>query len=270
MKTRMLNLNLLAIVGLLSLIALVACTTSPGVAPTTAFAALTVPTATIAATPASDVTNVDENGSIAINQTALSGALDQIAAGQVSNAEIDGILYMREEEKLARDVYLILYQKWELPIFQNIAGSEATHMEAVKPLIDRYGLEDPAAGEIGVFTDPTLQELYDRLVADGSKSLADALHVGAAIEEIDILDLEEQIAQTDKADIELVYENLMKGSRNHLRAFTSTLEKQTGETYQPQYLDPVAYETIVSTPRETGGGGRDQGQGQRQGQRGNG
>ena len=267
MKIRVLIRNLLSIAGLVSLIALVACTTSSGVAPTAASAALAAPTATIAAIPASDVTNVDENGSTAIDQTALSGALDQIAAGQLNNAEIDGILYMREEEKLARDVYLTLYQKWELPIFQNIAGSEATHMEAVKPLIDRYGLEDPAASkDIGVFTNLTLQELYDQLVAEGSKSLADALRVGAAIEEIDILDLEERIALTDKADIQLVYENLMKGSRNHLRAFTSTLEKQTGESYQPQYLDPVAYETIVSTPRETGGGGR--GQGQDQGQRG--
>ena len=116
---------------------------------------------------------------------------------------------------------------------------------------------------IGVFTNSTLQELYDQLVADGRQSLADALRVGAAIEEIDILDLEEQIAQTDQADIQLVYDNLMKGSRNHLRSFTSTLEKQTGESYQPQYLDPEAYEAIVNAPMETGGSGQSQGQGRR-------
>jgi len=137
-------------------------------------------------------------------------------------------------------------------------------MEAVKTLIDRYGLADPATQDIGVFTNPILQQLYDQLVADGSNSLADALRVGAAIEEIDILDLEERIAQTDKADIQLVYENLMTGSRNHLRAFTSTLGKQTGDIYQPQYLDPIAYEVIVTSPTETGSGG--QGRGQRQGQ----
>jgi hypothetical protein len=170
--------------------------------------------------------------------------IDQIATGQLSDTEIDGILYMWEEEKLARDVYLTLYQEWELPIFQNIASSETTHIEAVNSLIDRYGLEAPVVGDIGVFTNPILQELYDQLVADGSKSLADALKVGATVEEIDILDLEERITQTDKADIQLVYENLMKGSRNHLRSFTSTLEKQTGETYRPRYLDPATYETI--------------------------
>jgi hypothetical protein len=138
-------------------------------------------------------------------------------------------------------------------------------MAAVLTLIDQYGLADPAAAEVGVFTDPALQELYDQLVAEGRQSLADALRVGAAIEEIDILDLQQQIAQTDKADIELVYENLMKGSRNHLRAFTSTLTKQTGETYQPQYLDRDSYDSIVNAGRETGQG---QGQGRGYGRRG--
>ena len=199
MKTYVSKLNLFSFVGLFSLIALVACSTSTTVAPTSASAALSVPTVTIAA-PASvsDVTNVDENGSTTIDQAALSESFDQIATGQLSNPEIESILYMREEEKLARDVYLTLYEAWGLPVFQNIARSEATHMEAVKTLIDRYGLADPVAQEIGVFTDPTLQQLYDQLVADGSNSLADALKVGAAIEEIDILDLEERIAQTDK------------------------------------------------------------------------
>ena len=110
-----------------------------------------------------------------------------------------------------------------------------------------------------------LQTLYDQLVVEGSQSLADALRVGAAIEEIDILDLEERIAGTGKADIQLVYQNLMKGSRNHLRAFTSTLERQTGETYLPQFLEPAAYKAIVTTPTERGNGGQDQrsgGQGQ--------
>lgn len=185
----------------------------------------------------------------------------------LSEADADGILYMREEEKLARDVYLTLYDTWGVAVFQNIARSEQTHMDAVSTLIDRYGLIDPASSEIGVFTNPDLQALYDQLVAQGSQSLADALRVGAAIEEIDILDLQTHLTETDQADIQIVYNSLMKGSRNHLRAFTSTLERQTGETYQPQYLDQATYDDIVSNPRETGNGSHGQ-QGQGQGQRG--
>jgi len=186
---------------------------------------------------------------------------------ELSAEEIEGILYMREEEKLARDVYLTLYEQWGLSIFQNIANSEQTHMDAIKTLIDRYGLDDPAAGnDVGEFTNPTLRSLYADLVATGSQSLADALRVGAAIEEIDILDLEKHVAQTDARDIQRVYESLTRGSRNHLRSFVATLEQQTGETYEPQYLDQEAYDDIVSAPLENGGYGRGGSRGDGQGQ----
>jgi hypothetical protein len=248
-KTRWLALGVL--LALLSA-ALVACGgTTPAPMATTA------PILPAAMTPGSyeDVTNTDQSGSTTVDQAALGEALGQIPAATLSEAEIEGLLYMREEEKLAWDVYLALYEKWELPVFRNIADSESTHTQAVKTLLDRYSLEDPAEGkDHGVFTNATLQGLYDQLVEEGSQSLTNALRVGATIEEIDILDLEERIAQTDKADIQLVYENLMKGSRNHLRSFVSTLERQGGETYQPQYLSQAAYEAIVNTPIESGKG----------------
>jgi hypothetical protein len=178
----------------------------------------------------------------------------------LTSAESEALLYMREEEKLAHDVYVTLYTQWGLAIFQNISNSEQTHTDSVKTLIERYGLQDPAVGnEVGVFTNATLQGLYDQLVAQGSLSLSDAIKVGAAIEEIDILDLEARIAQTDKVDIIIVYESLLKGSRNHLRSFVSTLQTQTGETYQPQYLSPEAYNAIVGTAIESGGNGKGQG-----------
>jgi hypothetical protein len=180
----------------------------------------------------------------------------QTLAGDLGEVEAEGILFMREEEKLARDVYLTLYDQWQMPVFDNIAGSESTHMEAVKGLIDRYGLSDPAESKgIGEFADQELQALYDQLVVQGSQSLVDALRVGAMIEEIDILDLEERIAQTDKADIARVYDSLMRGSGNHLRAFVSSLERQ-GVTYESSYLSPAQLEDILSSGVERGGGRR--------------
>ncbi len=175
-----------------------------------------------------------------------------VAATSLSEDEAEGLAFMREEEKLAHDVYVTLYEKWGLPVFKNIAASEQQHTAAVKALLDRYGMEDPAAGNaVGVFTDPTLQSLYDQLVAQGGLSVADALKVGAAIEEIDILDLKERIAQTDKADIVRVYTNLLKGSENHLRAFVSNL-KARGETYEPQYLSQAAYDEMIGSPNASG------------------
>jgi hypothetical protein len=172
----------------------------------------------------------------------------------LSVAEEEGLLYMREEEKLARDVYEVLYDKWGLPVFQNIANSEQTHMDAVYTLLERYDMPDPVADrEAGEFANAELQALYDELVAAGMQSLEQALRVGATIEEVDILDLEKHLAETDNADILRVYENLNRGSRNHLRAFVSTLSTQEGVTYQPQYLSQEAYDAIISGSTERGG-----------------
>jgi len=180
----------------------------------------------------------------------FSSELTELEAG-----EADGLTYMREEEKLARDVYLTLYDVWGLPVFQNIASSEQSHMDAVLNLMNAYDIEDPASLQTGVFTNPDLQSLYTTLVEQGSQSIADALKVGGAIEEIDILDLEEYIAQTDNGDIQQVFNNLLNGSENHLRAFTNNYTSQTGETYQPQYMSMEAYQAIVSASMGNGGFG---------------
>ena len=166
---------------------------------------------------------------------------------------VDGLLWMREEEKLARDVYTALSEMWDLPIFANIADSEQTHTDAVGGLLDSYGIADPMADDVqGVFVDPTIRTLYDDLVEQGSKSLVDALVVGATIEDMDIVDL--QLRRSGIEAIDDVYANLEKGSRNHLRAFIRTLERQGGE-YVPAYLSVAEYGAIISSPTERGRSG---------------
>jgi hypothetical protein len=182
------------------------------------------------------------------NKRASSSSVPQ---GELDQNEMDALLYMREEEKLAHDVYLAFAAQWDLQLFQNISSSEQTHKDAIKELIDRYALSDPLKDAAGEFTNPDLQALYDELIAQGSLSLSDALRVGAAIEEIDILDLEKYLAQTDNADIKQVFNNLKSGSENHLVAFVSTLSRQAGETYQPQYLTPEAYQAILDLDSHT-------------------
>jgi len=215
----------------------------------------------VASVPA-DLTIVDEEGSTSIDVDTLEASLSSTAASDLTDIEAEGLLFMREEEKLARDVYLTLYDQWHINIFQNIAASEQTHTDAIKTLLDRYGLDDPMINdEIGVFENADLQALYDQLVALGSQTLGDALNVGAAIEEIDILDLEKYIAQTENIDIQRVYESLLKGSRNHLRAFVNTMENQIGTSYQPQYMSQDAYQAIVGQDIETGRNGQGKGNG---------
>ena len=163
----------------------------------------------------------------------------------LTDDEKEGILFMREEEKLARDVYLNFKELYNIPIFHNIAQSEQQHMNAIKNLIDRYDLEDPIEGkDIGEFTNQYLQDLYNDLISQGS-TLIDALKVGAEIEEIDIIDLKEYISLTDKEDILWIYSTLLKGSKNHLRAFVKDL-KSRGVIYEPKHLSQEEFDDIIN------------------------
>ena len=165
---------------------------------------------------------------------------------ELSDSEAAGLVFMREEQKLARDVYIYLYQVWEQKTFDNIAASEQAHTDAMLDLLYKYGIDDPVGDNAeGVFVDQTLQGLYDTLTATGSASLIDALLVGAAIEEIDLIDIKHLVDELDgNDDIRQVYENLIAGSENHLRAFVRALEQQ-GITYTPGYLSVEEYEAII-------------------------
>ena len=157
--------------------------------------------------------------------TASAGASPVAVAPVASAAEQQWLVYLREEEKVARDVYLYLHDLWPVPVFENIAASEQRHMDAVKTLLDRYNLADPAAEtEVGRFANPELQALYDELVAVGSESLKQALGVGVLIEETDIADLDAAIAASTHPDIQKVFSNLRAGSLNHLDAFLFALD----------------------------------------------
>ena len=169
----------------------------------------------LAACDSSSDTGTRTAGTNPVTNTATPAAADEAA-----------IVHMREEEKLARDVYTALGEQWGTQIFTNIAASEQRHMDQVATLLGTYGIEDPAAGNgPGEFTDPDLQALYDRLVAQGSTSLTDALGVGKAIEELDIADL--KASATSAEDVQAVWDRLEAGSNNHLRAFESQLDAQS-------------------------------------------
>jgi len=174
----------------------------------------------------------------------------------LSMVEAEDLTYMREEEKLARDVYLTLYERWGIQAFSNIAASEQRHMDSLGRLIERYGLVDPILrDQVGSFQNNELSSLYAELVSKGGKSALDALKMGALIEDLDIRDLIESIDRTEHPDVVNVYENLMRGSRNHLRAFYSVIQ-QAGDTYEPQCISQELFDAIVTSSTEKGGQGK--------------
>lgn len=178
-------------------------------------------------------------------ETSEAAQLDDTTA-VLTEVEKADLAYMREEEKLARDLYLAFHDLYGTPAFGNIATAEQRHMASVLILLERYGLEDPVVDNgRGIFSDPDLAALYEQLLAEGSESLTEALRVAAAVEEIDILDLQESLANTDEVDIKRVYGNLLAGSTNHLRAYSALWEGQTGQSYVPQFMDVDAYEALA-------------------------
>lgn len=195
-------------------------------------------------------TNANSNGDI--NKEKLQAQITALPKEDLNGDELASIAYLREEEKLARDVYTTLYNKWGANPFTNIAKSEQTHMDAVLILLNKYSLPDPVGSNaVGVFNNTTLQNLYNQLVATGNISLLDAFKVGATIEDLDIFDLNKALLKIDNQDIKLVFDNLNKGSRNHMRSFYKNI-LNNGGGYTPQYITQAEFDAIINSEMEKG------------------
>ncbi|MBN2339192.1 MAG: DUF2202 domain-containing protein [Acidobacteria bacterium] len=174
-------------------------------------------------------------------------------AGVPDETEIAHLLFIREEEKLARDVYRVLYEKWGNPVFANIIGSEQAHMDAMADLLAFYGIEDPVVSDaVGAFSDTAIAGLFSEMTAWGGESEIDALLVGAFIEEYDILDLWAAYEETDEARIRSVYQNLYEGSYNHLDAFVRNYELRAGTAYVPRLLTDAQFDLVMAFATRAG------------------
>lgn len=186
---------------------------------------------------------------------ALPAVTAQPALTPLSADEEAGLLFMLEEEKLAHDLYIALDEAaraggWALPIFANIARAETVHSNAVLRQLTAYGVAVPAAElPAGTFLNADLQALYDTLLAQGRASLADALTVGALVEETDIADLDARMAGTEHAAMSRVYTQLRRGSTHHLQAFVGLLDAQAGATYTSQVLSAADFSAALSAAR---------------------
>ncbi len=172
----------------------------------------------------------------------------------LSQQEKNDLVFMAEEEKLAKDVYVSLNAVWNLRQFTNIIEAEKTHQQVLEDLIKGFDLTMPEGASMntsGVFSNPKFQALYDKSIKTGKKSEEDALAVAAKIEEVDIKDLQRALENTSNEKIKLVYMNLKKGSENHLNAFVKAL-KMKGVIYTPSVLPEEEYTALVVKNTEKG------------------
>jgi hypothetical protein len=195
----------------------------------------------------SDTDLIDaENVSMA-DQLLIGLSANQIVPGDVTETDIEHLLYMLEEEKLAHDVYVYFNGKFNKRVFQNISKSEAVHQKAIIYLINLFGVEAPDSKPAGEFHNPELQALYTKLITE-AETLEDALKAGALIEEVDIMDLKKAISETENENIKRVFSNLLQASGYHLKAFVKNLSVR-GIDYQPQFLSQEEFNTILENSR---------------------
>lgn len=192
-------------------------------------------------------------GSSSIHGGSLQILLSSFPQTSLSIEEAESLIFMRQKEKLAHDVFALSASLWPWqPLFASMRDSEASHAAAIKTLLTRYKLHDPVSDlSTGAFPSSALQAFYDRLAAASRTSAMEALKAGAEIEERDIADLTVHAASINNADILRVYDSLLLGSRNHLRSFVTALTLQ-GVNYVPQHLSQAEFDRIVHSPIESG------------------
>jgi hypothetical protein len=176
------------------------------------------------------------NVTLVCGSHAATGAVSQTEAVLDANETAD-LVYQREAEKLARDIYTASYGLWNEGAFYNTYQAELRHMDTMLKMLIKFGIPDPVVsnGE-GEFSDQGLAALYPDLIDRSDDSMLAAFEAGAYIEELEIQSLEAALDRTDEPGLTNAYSNLLAASRNHLRTFVSHIAA-LGESYEAQVLD---------------------------------
>ena len=203
--------------------------------------------ASLACSNGDTVLGTDDNATGEVFNSTIC-CIDTVNDSSFTAEEIESLYFMAEEEKLARDVYIELFDTWGNKSFYNISKSEQQHVLAVTTLLEKANQSVPSTlTNLGVFENQELQNLYNELIEQGTASLVEALKVGALVEEVDIQDLD-LLRETivSHPSIDQVYLSLREGSENHLRAFVKNLGNQ-GVSYSPIILTEELYSEIISS-----------------------
>ncbi|MDD3034385.1 MAG: DUF2202 domain-containing protein [Bacteroidales bacterium] len=194
------------------------------------------------------VLQVKSDGTTTFDMTTMSAPFDSTA--DLTASEIEYIYAVREDEKLAGDLYSAFFEMYKIKTFENIAKAEINHMKATERLLEYYGITYPVAGDKGKFENPVRQALYDSLLQKGSTAL-EAFKVMAQYEEYNIVQYKADLAVITNENLKIVIENLEKGSENHFKA---TIRQITalGGTYSAQVMTQEEYSAIIATGFEQG------------------
>jgi len=145
--------------------------------------------------------------------------LTGVPSGTLTATQKTKLAAMAEEEKLAHDLYVVFGDKYGTP-FSRITNAETRHLTEVRIVLKRYAITDPTAGKAaGTFTTASTQQLYNKLLAQGTASVDGANTAARTVESTDITDLKAAATGVTAPDVTQVYKNLLAASQRHLVAF---------------------------------------------------
>ena len=144
----------------------------------------------------------------------------------LSSQEIDGMLYLVENEKLLCDYFTVMYEKHKLPLFNQLAMNEQRHLNIISVKIDRYDLENPADQKpAGQFVNPQLQASYDQLIEIGNTGVYSALIAAVQKVERDVVDIPAIISTFEgNDDVVHVISGILLESQDNLDALKAELK----------------------------------------------
>jgi len=146
--------------------------------------------------------------------------LTNVASGTLSATQKTKLAAIAEDEKLAHDLYVAFSDKYGTTAFSRISSAETRHLAEVRVVLKRYTIADPTAGKaVGTFATASTQQLYNKLVAQGTASVDGAYAAARTVETTDIADLKSATTGVTAPDALQVYKNLLAGSQRHLVAF---------------------------------------------------
>ncbi|NTV17903.1 MAG: DUF2202 domain-containing protein [Bacteroidales bacterium] len=201
----------------------------------------------VSATP-SDIIEVKSDGATTFALAGVTPAFDSTA--DLTADEIEFIYAVREDEKVARDLYFSFFGTFGLKPFENIGKAEDNHIKATEKLFDYYEIDYPALSENGKFENAIRQKLFDSLLLKGTPEL-EAFKVMAMLEESNIVEYGEVLKTIANPNIKIVIENLARASANHFKAAIRQITA-LGGTYTPALMTQEQYKAVIAIGFEKG------------------
>jgi len=176
------------------------------------------------------------------NQTKMKSInLDDYNLTALDDNQKYSLAYMWNEERLAQDLYLNLYNvnSDAIQLYNIALKSEAYHIELVENLVKAYDLNitnlvdytqnyseaELKAMPAGTYGVTAIQDLYNTLYNNGAASVQASLEVGCMVEVTDIDDLDKYIIDAKENQALIDTFNLLKdGSYSHYWAFDRALK----------------------------------------------